>query len=243
MRKLFVVGIGPGSPLDRTIRAEKAIKQSSVIVGYRKYLELISDITKDKELIYSGMTREVERCRIALSKAGEGNVVSLVSSGDPGVYGMAGLAIEIAHSENMSVSIEVIPGLTSATAAAARMGAPLMLDFACISLSDLLVPWKTIVTRLGAVAQSDLVTALFNPRSKRRIYQLDEAAKIFCEYRDLTTPVGIATDLGSANEKIIISDLDHFLDEEIGMRSIVLIGNKSSRLLGEWFITPRGYKI
>ena len=238
-----MVGIGPGSVLNRTRYAEAVIAESEVIVGYTLYLKLIEDLTRGKEIIASGMTQEAERCRAALSRAQEGKVVTLVSSGDPGIYGMAGLAIEMAASEGIDVPMEIIPGVTSASAAAARLGAPLMLDFAAISLSDLLVPWETIRGRLEAVASADLVAALYNPRSRKRTRQLQEAARIFGSHRPGNTPVGIATALDTKDERIVISDLDHFLDEEINMRSIVIIGNRSSRCVNGRFITPRGYTL
>lgn len=238
-----MVGIGPGGALDRTRRAEKAIASSNVIVGYSHYLRHIADLTKGKEIISSGMTQEVERCEAALVRAGQGEVVSLISSGDPGIYGMAGLAIELATAKGISVPVEIIPGVTSANAAAARLGAPLMLDYATISLSNLLVPWETIVTRLEAVASADLVVALYNPRSKKRTKQLEEAAEILLKYRSGRTPVGIATAVGMEDERIVLSDLDHFLENEIGMRTVVIIGNQSSKRLDGWFITPRGYKL
>lgn len=238
-----MVGIGPGSPLDRTRRAELAIARSQVIIGYTRYLELIRDLTAGKELIATGMTREVERCRMALERAARGQEVALVSSGDPGIYGMAGLVFEISAVDNAPVAVEIIPGVSSSVAAAARMGAPLMCDFAGISLSDLLVPWETIQTRLEAVAAADLVTVLYNPRSKKRRSQLEEAAAIFRRHRPGTTPVGVGTAVGTEEESIVLSDLDGFLELNIGMRSIVIIGNRSSRRQGNWFITPRGYRI
>jgi len=238
-----VVGIGPGDPLDRTRRAEAAIAGSDVVVGYRQYLALVEDLTAGKEIVASGMTQEVERCRAALRHAAAGRNVALISSGDPGVYGMAGLALEMAVGEDFHTTMEVIPGVPSANAAAARLGAPLMLDYATISLSDLLVSWMTIRARLEAVATADLVVALYNPRSRKRIRQLEEAAAIFRAYRPGTTPVGIATAVGRRDEQIILSDLDHFLDEPIGMRSMVIIGNSASRIDRGWFITSRGYRL
>ncbi len=237
------MGIGPGSLLNRTRRAEKVIAESQVVVGYKPYLKSIADLTEGKELIPSNMTQELERCRTALLRAKEGDIVALISSGDPGVYGMAGLAIEMASAEGMTVPIEIVPGVCSANAAGARLGAPLMLDYAVISLSDLLIPWETIRSRLEAVASADLVVAIYNPQSKRRTRQLREAAAIFRRYRPGTTPVGIATDLDIEGERIVLSDLDHFLDFEIHMRSIVLIGNRSSKCADGWFVTPRGYQL
>lgn len=189
------------------------------------------------------MRQEAQRCRAALERAQGGAVVALVSSGDPGVYGMAGLALEQAAAEGLEVAIEIIPGVSAAGAAAARLGAPLMLDYACISLSDLLVPWEQIRRRLEAVAQADLVVALYNPRSIKRVRQLEEAAEIFRACRAGATPVGIATAVGTAEESILVSDLDHFLGEEIGMRTVVIVGASGSKKLGDWLVTSRGYRL
>ncbi|MHB8879291.1 MAG: precorrin-3B C(17)-methyltransferase [Myxococcaceae bacterium] len=238
-----MVGIGPGGPLDRTRRAEQAISASAVIVGYSRYLDLVADLTGGKELVASGMTHEVERCRTALARAAAGQAVALVSSGDPGVYGMAGLMLELAEAEGCPVPIEIIPGVSAANATAARLGAPLMLDAAFISLSDLLVPWEVIRQRLEAVAAADLVVALYNPRSHKRVEQLDQAAAIFRRHRPGSTPVGIGTAVGTGDERVVVSDLDRFLSEEIGMRSTVVVGNRSSRRVGQWLVTPRGYRL
>lgn len=238
-----MVGIGPGGALDRTRRAEAAIARSRVVVGYTRYLQSIRDLTAGKEVLASGMTQEVDRCRAALSRAAGGETTALISSGDPGIYGMAGLALEIASEEKIRVAIEIVPGVPAANAAAAKMGAPLMLDYAAISLSDLLIPWEKIRIRLEAVAAADLVTALYNPRSKQRRRQLEDAAAIFRRHRPGETPVGIGTAIASEEEKIVLTDLDHFLHFEIGMKSVVIIGNGSSRRSGDWFITPRGYTL
>jgi precorrin-3B C17-methyltransferase len=229
--------------LDRTRRAEEAILRSHAVAGYTPYLENIRDLTQGKELMASGMRQEVQRCRWALEKANEGAVVALISSGDPGVYGMAGLAIEMAVAEGIAVPIEIVPGVSAANSAAARLGAPLMLDYACISLSDLLVPWETIRARVEAVAAADLVTAFYNPKSKKRVTQIEEVAAIFRQHRPGATPVGVATSIGLENERIVLSDLDHFLEVEIGMQSVVIIGNRSSKCLNGWFVTPRGYHL
>ena len=229
--------------MDRTRRAEEAIARCRVIVGYTRYLELIRDLTEGKELITSGMTKEIERCLAALNRANDGEQVALISSGDPGIYGMAGLAIELAQAEGIAVPIEIVPGVTSASAAAARLGAPLMCDYATISLSDLLVSWDIIRKRVEAVAEADFVVAIYNPRSSKRRKQLDEAAKIFRKYRPGKTPVGIGTAVDTADERVVLTNLDHFLEEEIDMRSVVIIGNRSSKILDGWFITPRGYKV
>lgn len=238
-----MVGIGPGGRLDRTRRAELAIRESSLVVGYKRYLDLVEDLTDGKELVSSGMTKEKERCRIALQRADAGETVALISSGDAGIYGMAGLALEMTASEGIRVPIEIVAGVTSASALAAKVGAPLMLDFACISLSDLLVPWDTIRARLEAVAAADLVVALYNPRSKKRSAQLDEAAAIFRSHRPGTTPVAVGTAVGADEETIVLSDLDNFLSLDIAMRSIVMIGNRSSKIVEGFFVTPRGYQV
>lgn len=238
-----MVGIGPGGAEDRTRRAEEAIDDSEVVVGYTRYLDLVKDLLPGKEVISSGMTGEMERCEAAVAQAKHGKVVALISSGDAGIYGMAGLALEVAAKEGASFPIEIVPGVTSASAAAARLGAPLMLDFAAISLSDLLVPWNVIKQRLEAVASADMVTVLYNPRSRKRRLQLDEAAVIFRRHLPGTTPVGIGTAVGTTDEHMLLTDLDHFLDADITMRSIVIIGNSTSRNLDGWFVTPRGYKI
>jgi precorrin-3B C17-methyltransferase len=212
-------------------------------VGYRHYLDHISDLTGGKELISSGMTQETQRCRMALERARDGAIVAFVSSGDAGIYGMAGLALEMAAAEGTRVPMEIIPGVTAASAAAARFGAPLMLDYACISLSDLLVPWETIRRRIEAVAAADLVVALYNPKSTKRVTQIKEAVAILRRHRPGTTPVGVATAVGSAEEHLVLSDLDHFLELDINMKTVVIIGNQSSKCLNGWFLTPRGYTV
>jgi len=214
-----------------------------VIVGYSRYFRHIADLTAGKELVSSGMTREVERCTLALDRAVRGEQVALISSGDPGVYGMAGLVLELAAAKQLAVPIEIVAGVTAANAAAARLGAPLMCDYAVLSMSDLLVPWEIIRRRLEAVAAADLVTAIYNPRSGKRTRQLAEAAAIFRKHRPGTTPVGIATAAGTAEERVALTDLDHFLDEEINMSSVVIVGNSSSMKWDRWFITPRGYRL
>ncbi len=189
------------------------------------------------------MTQEIDRCRMALDRARDGAVVAFVSSGDAGVYGMAGLALELAASEGYSVTVEIIPGVSAANAAAARLGAPLMLDYACISLSDLLVPWEKIRQRVESIAAADLVLALYNPKSTRRIRQIEEVTSILLQCRPGTTPVGVASAVSSEEEHIVLTDLNHLLAQDIGMRSVVIIGNSSSKCLNGWFVTPRGYKL
>lgn len=238
-----MVGIGPGSVIDRTRRAEDAIRASDVVVGYRLYLDHIADLTAGKELVSTGMMQEIARCRVALERALAGATVAFISSGDAGVYGMAGLAMEMAAAHGWDVPIEVVPGVSAANSAASRMGAPLMLDYACVSLSDLLMPWETIVRRITALAAADMVVALYNPRSTKRVHQIEQVAGILLQHRAASTIVGIATAVGAPDEKVILSDLGHFVAEDITMKSIVIVGNSSSQLMAGWFVTPRGYKI
>jgi precorrin-3B C17-methyltransferase len=240
---LTVVGIGPGHPLDRTARAEAALREADVVAGYELYLEHVQDLLGGKTLISSGMTGEVERCRGALQAAAAGQRVALVSSGDAGIYGMAGLALEMAAAEGFSVPIEIVPGVSAASAAAAAFGAPLMLDWACLSLSDLLVDWATIRRRLEAVAAADLVLALYNPRSRTRVRQLEEASEILLRHRPGSTPVGIGTALGAPDQRLTLTTLERLCAEEVGMRSLVIVGNRTSRVEAGWFLTPRGYRL
>ncbi len=241
--KIYLVGLGTGNRLDLTPRAVKALEESDSIAGYHKYIEYIEDITRNKSVIASGMKKEIDRCKAAVEEALKGKVVSVVSSGDAGVYGMGGLVLEIISAENLDLDVEFIPGITAATAAAARVGAPFMLDFAVISLSDLLQDWDVILKRLEAAASADFAVALYNPKSMKRVTQIEDAAAIFRKYRPGTTPVAICTSVGREDEKIVISDLDNFLNEEINMFSIVLIGNSTSVTDKGWIITPRGYRV
>jgi precorrin-3B C17-methyltransferase len=238
-----VVGIGPGAPDDRTHRAEKAIADSQVIVGYTPYLDAIADLIDGRETFASGMRQEVERCHRALERAAAGQTVSLISSGDPGIYGMAGLAIELAAAEGYSVPIEIVPGVTAASAAAAALGAPLMLDFAVLSLSDLLVPWDLIRNRLEAIAATNLALALYNPRSKRRVRQLEEVVEIFQRHRPGNTPVGVVTAASCSEQSLVITDLDHLLAQEVNMRSLVIVGGSMAKVLDGWLVTSRGYRL
>jgi precorrin-3B C17-methyltransferase len=212
-------------------------------VGYSRYLEAIADLLAGKEQISSGMTQETDRCRTALGRAAEGQTVALISSGDAGIYGMAGLAIELAEAEGFCVPIEVVPGVTAASAAAAALGGPLMADFAVISLSDLLVPWDVIRGRLDAVARADLVACLYNPRSRTRVRQLDAAVEIFLACRPGSTPVGLVTAAGREGERIVITELSQLTAQKVDMQTTVIIGNRSTRRIDAWLVTARGYAL
>jgi precorrin-3B C17-methyltransferase len=189
------------------------------------------------------MTQEIARCRRALRRATAGETVSLVSSGDPGIYGMAGLAIELAAAEEFRVPIEIIPGVTAASAAAAALGAPLMLDFAVLSLSDLLVPWEAIRRRLETIAAADLVIVLYNPKSPRRVRPLAEAVEILRKARGPQSPVGIVTSAGQPDQAVVVTDLGHLADQKVDMRSVVIVGNSTTRIIDHWLVTARGYRL
>ncbi|MFP4084268.1 MAG: precorrin-3B C(17)-methyltransferase [Desulfonatronovibrio sp.] len=239
--KLFVVGIGPGNPLDRTIRAERTIRASDVVAGYDRYIELVQDLLPGKEIISSGMTRERQRCQKAVEAALGGARVSLISSGDAGIYGMAGLALEMIQDMQVSLDIEIVPGVSAAQAGAAELGAPLMLDFACVSLSDLLVDWEEIEKRLEALAGADMVTVLYNPKSRKRTFQITRTAQIFMNHRSGQTLVGIARSASQPDQSIILTDLGHMLEAEMDMRTVVVIGNSRTKKAGPWMVTSRGY--
>lgn len=249
MSKLFVVGIGPGGLNHMTFEAHQAIEQADVVVGYQTYLEFIEPLLEGKQVVSSGMMREVERCREALAIAASGKRVALVSSGDAGIYGMAGLALELADaplgaapSPYHDVEIVIVPGVSAVQAAAAVLGAPLMHDFAVISLSDLMTPLETIRKRLRAAAEADFVVALYNPRSKGRVTQIEEAAAILIAARGAAVPVGIVRNACRSGEERIITTLGEMLSHPIDMFSIVIIGNAATRLCGDGrIVTPRGY--
>jgi len=214
-------------------------------VGYITYIDLIRDFIGEREVISTGMTREIERCRKAVEVASAGRRVAVVSSGDPGVYGMAGLVLEIMEAQGLLgvIPVEIIPGITSATASAAKLGAPLMHDFAVISLSDLLTPWETIAKRLEAAARADFVIVLYNPASKKRTWQIEKAQEIFLRHKPPTTPVGIVKNAAREEETVLITDLQSLLAHPVDMLSTVIVGNRSTRQAGDFMITPRGYQV
>lgn len=217
------------------------MQEADIIVGYQTYLDLIPQFLVEKEVVASQMMKEVDRCRKSLELASAGKVVALVSGGDPGIYAMAGLAFEMAREHDFRCVIEIIPGIAAINGCAARLGAPLMHDFAAISLSTLLTPWELIEKRLQAAASADFVVALYNPRSKKRTKQIVKARDIFLQYRAPDTPVGIVTAATRENETITLTTLADMLDYEIGMQSTVMVGNSQSYIWHEKMVTPRGY--
>ncbi|BEH11519.1 MULTISPECIES: cobyric acid synthase [Geobacter] len=243
MSILYVVGIGPGDLDHMTFHATEAIERAQVVVGYKTYLGFIEPLLDGKEVVSSGMMKEVDRCREALDAAAAGKTVALVSSGDAGVYGMAGLAMELAATMTAPPEIVVVPGVSAVQAAASVLGAPLMHDFAVISLSDLLTPWDVIERRLVAAAAADFVVALYNPRSKGRVTQIEEARTILLAARASTTPVGIVRNACREGEARVVTTLAEMLDHEIDMFSLVIIGNSATFVDREGrMVTPRGYK-
>ena len=241
MGKLNVVGIGPGNYENMTIRADKALKNSDIIIGYHVYVELIKDIYPDKEYLTTAMTQEAERCRMALNKAEEGKEVSLVCSGDSGIYGMAALAFEL-RGEKTEPQIEVIPGLTAACSGGALLGAPLTHDFAVISLSDRLTPWEKIEQRLECAAKADLSIVIYNPCSKGRPEHLKKACDILLKYLPGDRVCGIAENIGREGESRRILSLRELREAQLNMFCTVFVGNEMSLELGENMLTPRGYK-
>lgn len=218
---------------------------AEVIVGYTTYIDLIRDYIGNREIVSTGMTKEIDRCRKAVELASSGRRVAVISSGDPGVYGMAGLVLEIMEAKELLgvIAVEIIPGITSATASAAKLGAPLMHDFAVISLSDLLTPWDTIEQRLEAAARADFVIVLYNPASKKRTWQIEKAREIFLRHKPSATPVGIVKNAAREEENLIITNLQNMLTHPVDMLSTVIVGNRSTRRAGDFMITPRGYQI
>jgi cobalt-precorrin 5A hydrolase / precorrin-3B C17-methyltransferase len=261
--KIFVVGTGPGNAAHITPYARKAILESDVIVGYGTYLELIQELIRGKEVLSTGMTQEIDRCRKAIELALTGRTVAVISGGDPGIYAMAGLVFELLRSRDplsvirneikdftpspitpdaSRITVEIVPGISALNACASRLGAPLMHDFASISLSDRLTPWELIEGRLEAAAMADFVIAIYNPRSKGRVEQIEKARDIILKYRNSDTPVGIVKGAMRENEKIIMTDLGNMTDHEIDMQTTVIIGNSNTYKWEGWMITPRGYE-
>jgi precorrin-3B C17-methyltransferase len=240
-----VVGIGPGSTNEISQRALDALRNSEVIIGYKLYIDLIKDIVADKHIIASVMRKETERVELALYEAKAGKTVSIISSGDPGVYGMAGLALELVSKQNihLPVPVEIVPGIPAANAAAAALGAPLMHDYVVISLSDLLTPWETIEKRITCAAEGDFVIVLYNPRSSQRDWQIEKTAEIILRYKSPDTPVGIVKDVSREGESIITSTLDKMTSYPIDMTTIIIIGNSTTFLYRNYMITKRGYHI
>ena len=237
------MGFGPGSREDMTQRAVNAIEDADLVIGYTTYTDLLREYFPDKEYKATGMMREVERCRIAIEDAEKGQTVAMVSSGDSGIYGMAGIIYQMADEMGSDVEIETIPGVTAASSAASILGAPLMHDLAIISLSDLMTPIDLIMKRIDMASQGDMIIALYNPKSKKRTDHLQQAAEIIGRYRSPETPVGIVRNAGRKDESKTITELGMIDFDDVDMLCIVIIGNSQTYVSNGRMITPRGYEI
>ena len=243
--KIMLVGLGPGSHDYLTARARAAIAEADTVIGYATYIRLVADLLDGKEVIKKAMTEELDRAIEALERARQGKKVALISSGDAGVYGMAGPTFEVLFQAGWTpesdIQVEIIPGASALNTCAALVGAPLTHDFCAISLSDLLTPWPTIARRLDAVAYADFVVALYNPKSGRRTRQIQEAQRIFLRHRDPQTPVAVVKSAYRPKQRITFTTLENLADADVGMLTTVLIGNSNTYIKHGLMITPRGY--
>jgi cobalt-precorrin 5A hydrolase / precorrin-3B C17-methyltransferase len=243
--KLYLVGIGPGNLDQITPAAKTAIIEADVVIGYNLYIDLIASLKRPGQIVESSpITQEQQRAKRAIELAQWGLTVAVVSSGDCGIYGMAGLVLEELQTlgwNGMSPQVKVFPGISALQSAASRVGAPLMHDFCAISLSDLLTPWDMIQKRLTAAASGDFITVLYNPRSQTRTQQIVTAQEIFAQHRQADTPVAIVHGAYRDNEQVILTTIEKMLEQPIDMLTTVIIGNTTTRNHAEWMITPRGY--
>ncbi len=239
--KIYVVGLGPGEISQMTQRAIDAMNESDVLCGYSVYIDLIKDMYPNKRLLSTPMKKESDRCRLAVEEALKGQTVSMVCSGDSGVYGMASLVYEVAQ-QYPPVEIEIIPGITAACSGGAVLGAPLTHDFAVISLSDLLTPWELIEKRLACAAEGDFSICLYNPSSIKRHDYLQKACDIIMLYRQNDNAAGIVQNIGREGECSEVMTLRELRDKQVDMFTTVFIGNSQTKILGNKMITPRGYK-
>ena len=240
--KIIVAGIGPGSESDITPAVLSAIRQSDVIVGYKYYFRFIEKIIRPGAIcIDSGMKREKARAEEAYNYATEGKVVTVISSGDAGIYGMAPLIYEMKREKGSDISIEALPGISAFQKAASLLGAPVGHDFCVISLSDLMTPWELIEKRIKAAASADFITAIYNPKSEGRYWQLYRLIEIFLQERDPQTPVGFVRQAGREEQEVTITTLADFDPEQVDMFTVILIGNSQTYQFENKMITPRGY--
>jgi precorrin-3B C17-methyltransferase len=242
---LSIVGIGPGSADHLTPAALAALREAELVVGYTTYVRLVKDLVAGKEIVKTGMTEEIGRARAAVERARDGARVAIISSGDAGVYGMASLVFqvlgEMGWKRGGSPELRIVPGMTALNACGSRVGAPLGHDFCAISLSDLLTPWPVIRKRIEAAASADFVIGLYNPASGRRTRGIVEAHDIIAVHRPGTTPVALVKSAYRALETVVVTDLDNFLDYEIGMLTTVIVGSTHTIVFEGYMVTPRGY--
>lgn len=239
--KIFIVGIGPGAREHISLRALEVLEGADLVIGYKTYTQLVAGFVDKKKIISSGMRQELARCREALLLSRSGKQVALISGGDPGVYGMAGIMLELIEREKADVEVEMIPGITSCIAAASILGAPIMNDFAVVSLSDLLTDWELIKTRIECAARGDFVVCIYNPRSKTRTAQIEQAREILLGYRDKATPVGIVRNAMRDGQSCVITTLEKMLSHPIDMTTTIIVGNSKTFVAHDRMITPRGY--
>ena len=245
--RISLVGLGPGDASLQTPAAVQALADADVVVGYRGYIEQVSSLSGGKQLVSMELGQELERAARAVELAYEGKSVAVVSSGDAGIYGMAGPVFRVLADRNWdgdTPTMEVVPGISALQSAASLLGSPLMQDFCAISLSNLLTPWQAIEQRLKGAAMGDFVVVLYNPRSGRRTWQLPEARRILLEHRDGATPVGLIRDAYRPGQRIAVTDLDGLEAryEDVDMFTTVVIGNSSTYMHQGFMITPRGYE-
>lgn len=241
MNKLYVIGIGPGEYEQMTLKAIHAMEKSEVIIGYTVYVDLVKEHFPGKEFLTTPMKKEVDRCVMAFEEAKKGKVVSMICSGDAGVYGMSGLMYEVGVNYP-EVELEIIPGVTAATGGAAVLGAPLIHDFCLISLSDLLTPWEKIEARLLAAAEADFVVCLYNPSSRKRSDYLQKACDLMMQYKSLETVCGIVSYIGRDGEHYEVMDLKTLRDTKVDMFTTVWVGNSQTKEINGKMVTPRGYR-
>jgi len=245
MGVLSVVGIGPGAEAHTTPAALAAIAEAELVVGYTTYIRLVRHLIAGKEVVKTGMTEEIGRARAAVERARAGGKVAIISSGDAGVYGMASLVFqvlrELGWKRGASPELRLIPGITALSSTGSLVGAPLGHDFCAVSLSDLLTPWPVIARRIEAAASADFVIGLYNPASGRRQRQIVEAQAIIRRHRAGDTPVALIKSAYRKLQEVSLSDLDHFLDFEIGMLTTVLVGSSNTFVFEGYMVTPRGY--
>ncbi|MFZ2088080.1 MAG: precorrin-3B C(17)-methyltransferase [Desulfobaccales bacterium] len=246
------MSLGPGDPAYLAPKARAALEASQVVVGYQTYVNLIAPLITHQEVVATGMKAEVKRCQAAIDRARRGEQVALVSSGDAGIYGMAGLVLEMGAAQGLKVGqpgvdhevdffLEVIPGIPALAAGASLLGAPLMHDFAVISLSDLLTPWDVIQRRVEAAAQADFVIVLYNPKSKKRDWQLKAVVALLLRHRQPSTPAGIVRQAMRLEEEITLTTLEKLPEQQVDMQTIIFVGNSQTFQYGDYLVTPRGY--
>jgi len=241
--KLHVVGFGPGGKEHMTFKAAEVIQNADVVTGYTTYVNMIKPYFPDKEYKATGMMKEVDRCKMAIEDALQGKDVAMISSGDSGIYGMAGIVYQLADEMKADIEIDTVPGITAASTAASVLGAPLMHDLAIISLSDLMTPIDLIMKRVDCAGIGDMIVCLYNPKSKGRTEYLNQTQQILLKYRSPDTPVGIVRNAGRDDEHKEITTLGELHKAEVDMFCMVIIGNSQTYTSNGRMITPRGYRI